>query len=210
MTYTVGIPQDGQSLGNSKPQVRANFSDLFTYLSNNHYALNATNAGKHKFIEMPNETNKVTVADECAIYGQDLGPTPFSNMVWQQESGGADPLRNQGAIVQMTNIRPTNASQGSSFLPGGIWMTWGTMLSGQTTFVGGVGSTTFNYLLGGEGFTLAGVAAIPWVAFATQLNVVNTGYNSALGTYTTTTIRLATSGIPQNTPFNYLIIGPKT
>ena len=210
MTYTVGIPNDGQSLGNSKPQVRANFTDLFTFLAKNHFDLNLTNAGKHRFIEMPNVANQVTVPDECAIYGQSLGATPFANMVWQQESGGTDPLRNQGAIIQMTNIKPTNAVKGSSFLPGGLFLLWGDILSGQTSQSGGVGQTVFNYLLSGEGFSIAGVASPPWAVIVCPAGSLNTGWIFSAQTYTTTTFRLSTSGFPQNTPFKYFIIGPKT
>jgi hypothetical protein len=128
MTYTVGVPFDGQSLGNSKPQVRANFSDLFTWAAKNHFALNTANAGKHQFIEMPNVANQVTVADECGLYGQSLGTTPFANMVWQQETGGADPLRNMGSIIQMTGIVPKiTGNSGWTFLPGGLLIQWDTV-----------------------------------------------------------------------------------
>jgi len=58
MSYTVGIPLDGQSLGNSKPQVRANFNQLFNFVAVNHFALNTINAGKHKFVELVDIPNQ--------------------------------------------------------------------------------------------------------------------------------------------------------
>jgi hypothetical protein len=126
MTYTVGIPLDGQSLGNSKPQVRANFSVLFNYVAINHIALNALGAGKHFFVEMPNQSPlPTTIAAESGLTSAAYGPTPFANWLYLQESGGSDPLRNMGAAVQMTGIVPSAQVNGWTFLPGGLLMQWG-------------------------------------------------------------------------------------
>jgi len=40
------------------------------------------------------------------------------------ESGGADPIRNTGALVRMTGILPVQAANGSTFLPGGMLIQW--------------------------------------------------------------------------------------
>lgn len=212
MGYTLGIPSDGQSLGNSKPQVRGNFTELNTFLTVNHVALNELGQGKHKIVQMPDQGAHVTGAGECAIYGQMTGNGAFSNMVFQQESGGADPLRNQGARWMMTNIKPENAATGRSFLPGGMLMFWGTAFS-QTPSGSSTVTRTVNYTQSGEGFTLLGVPSLPWIVLAapstTSGNVVIT-QSWAVGNYTTTTFDLNTVSWPNNTPFNYLIIGPKT
>ena len=135
MTYTLGVPSDGQSLGNSKIPIRTNFSDLFTYLAKNHFDLNLTNGGKHRFIEIPNVASQVTVPDTSAMYGKSVGATPFANMVWQQETvvGPGDPSRNKGAIVQMTGVKPLIANPGYTFLPGGMLMVWGKLTTATNT-----------------------------------------------------------------------------
>jgi hypothetical protein len=212
MSYTVGIPLDGQSLGNSKPQVRANFTQLYNYTAVNHVALNNLGQGKHTFVELVNQANQTTGLGESAIYSQALGPTPFANWVYQQETGGADPLRNQGAIIQMTNIKPVNATVGRSFLPGGLLIVWGNLLSGQTIPAPN-GKTTFNWVTanGGEGFTLAGVAAVPFIVLASpNTGALGTGDAWSIDNILTTTFDLRTVGFPTGRTFNYLLIGPKT
>lgn len=128
MTYTVGTPFDGQSLSNSKPQIRSNFTVINTAFSVNHLALGAVDQGKHKFLQMPNQSPAPspppsTSAAESGFYAKSA--QSFSNLFWRQESGGADPLKNQGAEIQLTNITPLSVSNGHSFLPGGLLIQWG-------------------------------------------------------------------------------------
>lgn len=211
MTFVLGMPFDGQSLGNSKPQVRGNFTTIYNWGAVNHIAMNSAGAGKHFFVEMPNQASNVTIANECGIYAKSLGSAAFSNVVWQQENGGADPLRNQGAVIQMTNILPLNAATGRSFLPGGLLLLWG-----QCTSAAGGGitpdSNTITYTSSGEGFTLAGVASNPWVVLVTpaqpEANVIP-GQAFSATNYTQTSFDLATSSYNAR-PFVYFIIGPKT
>lgn len=209
MTYTTGVPQDGQSLGNSKPKIRDNFDVLATYLGTNHVALNALNGGMHKFLQMPEQASDpasdVNIGD---LYTKEA--QTYTNLFWKQESNGSDPLRNQGAVTQMTNILPVNATVGRSFLPGGLLIVWGNLLSGQTT---NPTLTTFDWKAanGGEGFTLAGVAAVPFIVLASP----NTGAIIAdqawvIDNILNTTFDLKTIGFPVGRTFNYLLIGPKT
>lgn len=208
MTYTTGIPQDGQSLGSSKPQVRDNFNVLATYLGTNHVALNALNGGMHKFLQMPEQASDpssgVNIGD---LYTKEA--QTYTNLFWKQESGGADPLRNQGAVTQMTNILPVNATVGRSFLPGGLLIVWGNLLSGQTT---NPTLTTFDWKTanGGEGFTLGGVAAVPFIVLATPNTSAISAQFWTIDNILADTFDLKTIGFPAGRTFNYLLIGPKT
>ena len=151
MAYTLGIPSDGQSLGNSKPQVRGNFTSIFNTFALNHIAFNSIGEGKHKFVEMPEVADQATSSDEIGLYCKEA--QSFSNLFWRQESGGADPLKNQGAIIQMTNILPINATTGRTFLPGGFLLQWGIVT------LNGSGVQTVNFP---STFTLSGVNNDPW------------------------------------------------
>lgn len=132
MTYTLGIPADGQSLGNSKPQVRGNFTTIFNAFAVNHVALNSSPQGKHFFVEMPDVSDQATTTNEIGLYCKKAGSPAYSNLFFRQEIGGADPTKNQGAIIQMTNIAPVNASSGYSFLPGGMLIQWDTITTNGT------------------------------------------------------------------------------
>lgn len=130
MSYTLGIPADGQSLGNSKPQVRTNFTEIFNGLAVNHIAFNALGTGKHKFLQMPEQGSAPTTGtDEGGVYTSDI-KGGFTNLFWKQESGGAIPEKNQGESIQMTNITPSNSTPGRSFLPGGMLIQWGSITTG--------------------------------------------------------------------------------
>lgn len=126
MSYTTGIPRDGQSLGNSKPQVRGNFDYINTAFAINHIAFNSAGVGKHKFLQMPEQGSiPTTIANEGGVYAADKGG--FTNLFWKQESGGGDSSKNQGESIQLTNITPSNSTPGRSFLPGGMLIQWGSV-----------------------------------------------------------------------------------
>jgi hypothetical protein len=151
MSYTLGIPADGQSLGNSKPQVRTNFTQIFNAFALNHVPLNGSGQGKHLFVQMPEDADKVTGANEIGLYCKEA--QSYANLFFRQETGGADPDKNQGAIIQMTNVAPVNSANGRSFLPGGLLIQWG------VTTLDSNGQATINF---SPSFSLAGVNNAPW------------------------------------------------
>lgn len=211
MTYTTGIPQDGQSLGNSKLPIRANFDYLNTFLNVNHVAVNSlTNPGMHKWVQFPEQGS--TPASGAAIgtlYSKTFASQPYTNLIWRQETGGSDPLRDQGAQIQMTNIAPSNASTGRSFLPGGILMFWGICTSAATGSISPI-SNPVTYTQSGEGFTLAGVASNPWVVMLTpQTSSVGPSQSFSATNIGLTSFDLRTTAY-NGQSFAYLIIGPKT
>lgn len=158
MTYTFNMPFDGQSLGNSKPQVRANFNYIASSFAINHQDYNTATVGMHKFVQMPEQVSDPTTG---AAIGDLYTKTAqsFTNLFWRQESGGADPLKDQAAIIQMTNLAPTNAAKGSTFLPGGLLLQWNTRTLATS------GSTVTATFL--NEFQIAGVAANPYAIMLT-------------------------------------------
>lgn len=116
MSFTPGIPSDGQSLGNSKPQVRGNFTVINDTMSINHVAMNSLGAGKHKFLQMPEQGSApTTISNEGSLYTKEA--QGITNLFWRQESNGSE--------IQLTNSGISATNRGYSFLPGGILIQWG-------------------------------------------------------------------------------------
>lgn len=68
MTYTV-LPNSGQSLGVTRVPINTNFSLIQSVFALNHIGFNLTGAGKHKFVEMPEQSPpETTIVDEGALY----------------------------------------------------------------------------------------------------------------------------------------------
>src|SRR5688572_19519069 len=73
MSFTDGIPLNGQSLGDSRDLVRNNFSTLRTAMQVNHLNINGANSGKHDFVQMVNRTTPTILANESALYSRAIG-----------------------------------------------------------------------------------------------------------------------------------------
>lgn len=200
MTFTSGIPRSGQSLGNSRPQVQGNFDYIDTAFAINHVAFNASGVGKHKFLQMPEQGSAPsTAANEGALYTKEA--SSITNLFWRQESSGTE--------VQMTNIAPSSAQNGYTFLPGGMLMQW------NNVSLGASGSATTVTLP--TSFTLAGVKVNPYsvvvtancsVGAALSLSLCVGGFDANNDTFE---IRRA-GGIGGVGVINayYIAIGPKT
>lgn len=118
MTYTVGIPLDGQSLSNSKPQIRSNFTVINTAFSVNHLDLGAVDQGKHKFLQMPQQGSApATAVDEGGLYAKIV--SGVTSLFWRQQNNGAE--------IRLTGVTPVALANGYSTLPGGIIVQWGSI-----------------------------------------------------------------------------------
>ena len=126
MSFTPAIPADGQSLGNSKPQVRGNFTYFSNTLALNHFATNSANAGKHQFVEMPVIAARPTIiASEGGLYTKNvtsnIGPTTSPELFWSVNVGGPE----YQVTARSTNVTLMAAQSGWTFLPGGLLLQWG-------------------------------------------------------------------------------------
>lgn len=116
--YTANIPQPGDIPSQSQGQILQNFQSLQNALDKNHVTLSdTTNRGLHKFLQMPEQgADPATAVNEGGLYCKDIGG--FTRLVFRQE--------NSGTVIQMSGIDPLAATNGYTFLPGGILMQWGT------------------------------------------------------------------------------------
>lgn len=121
LPYTGNVPISGQSLGQSRPLINANFQSINTIFGRNHFSFSSSNAGKHKCCVFPNISGSdipTTGSSEIAIFAKAV-PGGSSNLFWKRRSDNA-------THIQMTNTVGISAnSDGYSFLPGGLMIQWG-------------------------------------------------------------------------------------
>lgn len=144
MTYVV-LPNAGQSLGQTRADIRENFNIIQDAFGRNHVSLNdgtPGNRGKHNFCEFIAQGSTPTiVAGECATYGRSFGGV--TQLTFTQDA--------TGNVYQLTRAIPaavarfasnTNytgtQSGGWTFLPGGMLLQYGSKTSPGTS-----GSITF-------------------------------------------------------------------
>lgn len=133
MAYNNNIPQPTDNISTqSQADLLENFAQLETQFSVNHTSLLAgADNGKHIHTTYLDQgANPATAANEVAMYAKDLGGV--STLYFRKESNGT--------VIQMTGQDPTSAAQGSTFLPGGVILKWG-----SAAIVSGAGGTTVNF-----------------------------------------------------------------
>lgn len=131
MTFTAGIPLDGQSLGSSKVPVRDNFTAIVADLGVNHVAINLADQGKHKFLQMPEQGSAPTsAANEGALYTK-VGTNPAeTNLFFRAESNGFEyrltrPIAASTTEFATNTAYAANHTGGWTFLPGGLLLQYG-------------------------------------------------------------------------------------
>jgi hypothetical protein len=100
-SYTSNIPQPTDNPSSSQDQILQNFQSISTTVAVNHVQFNDADQGKHKFLQMPEESSAPsTASNEGALYTKDTGSAP--NLFWRNESNGTE--------QQMTNTIPVTVS----------------------------------------------------------------------------------------------------
>ena len=136
MTYNPNVPAATQSLGETQLPIQINFANLNTAFSANHSALTTNTDGKHEFLQMPEQISvPATATDEGGVYTKVTDSVTC--LFWRQESNGTE--------VQMTTSQtPTDANPGTTFLPGGLLMQFGSFTATANTNT----TVTFNVAFG--------------------------------------------------------------
>lgn len=123
MSYTPGTPLPNQTLASSQPEIRNNFLNLNTTIGTNHVKpidSNVANRGKHNLIHLIQQpAAPATTSTELALYAKNVGGSP--NLFLRKKSSGTE--------IQLTSnsVTPVVAANGSTFLPGGLMLQWGTV-----------------------------------------------------------------------------------
>lgn len=120
MSYNSSIPQSNDDPSQSQGQILSNFQALNTSNSVNHVAFNDADQGKHKFLQMPEQSSDpATAADEgglyCKEYDVDGLGTMVSTLFFRNESSGA---------VTTFGGPSSLAIPGYAYIPGGLLVQW--------------------------------------------------------------------------------------
>jgi hypothetical protein len=115
-TYQPNIPQPGQLISISQNDILQNFQQLNAAWLVNHVDFNTAPLGKHNLVEFPNQSSAPAgAASEMTLFSQLA--SGVSQLFY---------IRNAGTPFQLTGKDPIVAASGSTFLPGGIILQWGT------------------------------------------------------------------------------------
>ncbi len=114
MSFTVGMPESGSSLGNTRLKFVNELAGIRSTMSANHIDQNDTGAGKHTFCQFKSVSVGATSATELALYNK---ITSAQRFFMRQPNSGAE--------IQMSGVTPVNAADGYTFLPGGLLLQWG-------------------------------------------------------------------------------------
>lgn len=144
MTYTPNIPVTGDSLGSTRDRIRTNFQEIASVEAVNHVAFNQVGEGKHKFLQMPEQTsNPTTLVNEGAFFTK-VGTNPSeTNLFFRGESNGfvyqiTRVISASTARFSTNTLYAANLNGGWTFLPGGLLLQYGARsnpgTSGTITF----------------------------------------------------------------------------
>ncbi len=146
MTWTPNIPAANQTLANSQPLIRDNFTEVFTDFGKNHVGFtNATVAdrGKHNFVTLKVQAADPVIANnnEAEIFTKQIGG--ITQLFWKRFNGSA---------VQMTAVDPVYTpgvgpvfdNKGFTFLPGGLLLQYGNLVVNNATRTPVVFPTAFS------------------------------------------------------------------
>lgn len=139
-SFTAGYPPDNTSLGQTKTTIRNNIDGTFQTLAINHYNNNQTEAGKHKYIQLPknNDPGGSTEANEILLTNQSSTLGGTSNLFFTTYNKVIS-----GNSVQLTRTEiPSTGNNGFTWMAGGIIIQWGFV---QTPLSNGLtGTVNFN------------------------------------------------------------------
>ena len=121
-------PLGAQRKNESQPLIQQNFTSIQTAFNQNHTALStaAPEAGKHKFIQMPEQgAAPGTAVNELALYSRQGAHSPTASQLCFQ--------RENGDIIEFT--AGTLGGTGWTRLPSGLLLKWGVGLATGRTLV---------------------------------------------------------------------------
>ncbi len=195
MSYTLDIPADGQSLGNSKPQVRGNFTTIYNAFAVNHVALDALPQGVHSRVDFQEVANPTPPTTIDTLFCKVVSAGPLGELFYVRGSAGPP-----NTPIQMTNGSPTNAATGFTFLPGGMIMQWGMTTLDASSQANVVFSPTFR---------LATVDTPPWFINVTLRTATTTIKNAWVSAFDFDNFDIQGFGAANRDVF-WMAIGPRT
>ena len=116
MTYDKDIPNATDLISNSQGQIKQNFQALGTAWPVNHVDFNDVGAGKHNYVEFPNQgADPAGAASEFTLFSKVSG-AGASEIFYKRD--------NEATVYQLTGANPSVGVSGYTFLPGALLMQW--------------------------------------------------------------------------------------
>ena len=158
MAYVI-LPNSGESLGFTRPQVRENFLLIQNVFDNNHYDFNAVNAGKHNVIQLPEQTTyPLTPVNEGQLLAREYNSK--TELAWRPENTAAadDQYILSGMPIRAAaRFNLTGVTSGLKFNINTVTVNGATNydITFLTQFP--IGAASGNYLVIASGCTITGV-----------------------------------------------------
>ncbi len=183
MAYTANVPQGTQRISDTQPLILGNFQDIPVLLDVNHYSFSSGDAGKHRFITMPQlaAAPAAFAANEMGLFVKNEALTAQSEMYVRRAASTDVPF----------TARDASTPAGWTYLPSGLIIKWNTFSTGgvavstvDTNTFGPTITTLLNVQL-----TVYNTAATDqdYYAYVRTLNSPAGGQFTALGVNRTTT-----------------------
>lgn len=176
MTFNPNIPTGGQTISSTTVPIQTNFSVSNTAFGVDHTPFTVvTNQGQHNKVSLIQQaSDPVALTTAPILYAKSTTSNTVNNDIYFERAS------NDGsAVVQLTTtkVNPLASASGSSFLPGGIMIQWGSQ-----SFVGT------------QNPTVTFPTAFPNACFNIQLSLFNSGYTSATVAPVNVILSVSTSG----------------
>ncbi len=120
LTFNASIPQPNDIISQSQAQIQTNFSQTNTIFDVNHITFDnaaVASRGKHRRVDLTRVAAPGSIAAEAVLY-QKLADG--NSQIFMQRDANA-------TEIQLTGQYPVVAATGSTFLPGGLLMNWGSV-----------------------------------------------------------------------------------
>lgn len=124
MSFDSTIPNPGDPIDQSQPQLLANFGAMYSAMQVNHIAMNLQDAGRHNQLLLTTVGDPTTATDEIALY-QKIGTSSVPQLFFRPASN-ATPIQ----LTYQTTIRhdaANGSSQNQSYMAGPYIMLFGTI-----------------------------------------------------------------------------------
>lgn len=126
MTFQPSIPLASDLISVSQGDIKNNFQSLSTAWNVNHVDFNASGAGKHNFVEFPNQgADPAGAAAEMTLFSKTAAAV--SQLFYKRDASASS--------FQLTGRDPAGTTNGTTFLPGGFIIIWGSIAAAQNNVV---------------------------------------------------------------------------
>lgn len=136
-TYNANTPQPNDTISSTQSPIQVNFASIQTTFDVNHEDFASPDFGKHKFVELPNQSgDPAAAANEMTLYSKQYnnGTTTQSEAFFKRDAGGA-----AVPFTATDNPGVEGLVIGYYFLPCGLVVKYGVhALAGGTNTITGI------------------------------------------------------------------------